>query len=656
MSSNAKSKEKYLTKSKFILGISCPTKLYYHNNSDRYTNKSLDNPFLEALAKGGFQVGALARAYYPEGILIEETSHELAVLHTNELLKSSSCIIFEAAVKAENCFIRVDILIKNGDILELIEVKAKSYNPATDTLFDKKGEVASTWKPYIADIAFQQMVLRKAFPKFALRSFFMLADKSQVATVNGLNQQFRLEHIKNRIKVITNENLSVEDLGKFILIKVAAGEAIEKIKDTQFDVDGQSIDFENYASLLADSLQINKKLAKGIGRHCKGCEFDNLENPAFSGFRACWKQFANLTDAQFLKPSLFELWRGRLGSKDIISPLFERQDYFLTDFTEGDYISKTLKPTVGFSSFDRRNIQVQKFKNADTSAEYHYDFLKAQFASFIYPLHFIDFETTALAIPMYIGIKPYEQIAFQFSHHTVSEDGTVTHADQWLNDEVGEFPNFNFVRALKKALETDSGSIFRYHNHENSILNSIYDQLIQSTEPDAAELCAFIQTITHRKSEWVGERDMIDLYELVLGGFYHPMMKGSNSIKDVLPAIINSSNFIQQKYILPISSLNFNNHVWLQKDEVGNWISPYKTLPKIFEGVSDEELDQFNFDVKEQLSDGGAAMMTYAKMQFTEMAPQERAFYHNALLKYCELDTLAMVMIYEAWREEIRKS
>ena len=158
------------------------------------------------------------------------------------------------------------------------------------------------------------------------------------------------------------------------------------------------------------------------------------------------------------------------------------------------------------------------------------------------------------------------------------------------------------------------------------------------------------------------ERDMIDLYELVLGGFYHPAMKGSNSIKQVLPAVIESSMFLQKKYsqsiygTMSIPSLNLNNHIWLLKNEQDRWISPYKTLPQIFEDIDDELLDSLNFEPGEELSDGGAAMMAYAKMQFTEMHPQERNLYRNALLRYCEPDTLAMVMIYEAWREEIKNS
>ena len=44
-----------------------------------------------------------------------------------------------------------------------------------------------------------------------------------------------------------------------------------------------------------------------------------------------------------------------------------------------------------------------------------------------------------------------------------------------------------------------------------------------------------------------------------------------------------------------------------------------------------------------------------AKMQFTEMSKIERTHLIKGLLKYCELDTLAMVMIYEFWLDEMKK-
>ena len=42
-------------------------------------------------------------------------------------------------------------------------------------------------------------------------------------------------------------------------------------------------------------------------------------------------------------------------------------------------------------------------------------------------------------------------------------------------------------------------------------------------------------------------------------------------------------------------------------------------------------------------------MTAYARLQFTDIPESERQATCQALLRYCELDTLAMVMIWEAW-------
>jgi len=46
-------------------------------------------------------------------------------------------------------------------------------------------------------------------------------------------------------------------------------------------------------------------------------------------------------------------------------------------------------------------------------------------------------------------------------------------------------------------------------------------------------------------------------------------------------------------------------------------------------------------------------MTAYSRMQFTEMSDIESREIQKALLKYCELDTLAMVMIWEYWEREL---
>ena len=147
---------------------------------------------------------------------------------------------------------------------------------------------------------------------------------------------------------------------------------------------------------------------------------------------------------------------------------------------------------------------------------------------------------------------------------------------------------------------------------------------------------------------------MVDLYELVLSYYYPPHAKGSNSIKAILPAVINDSEFIKNKYsqaiygTSEIPSLNFENHPWIN-DESGN--NPYKSLDPVFEEFSlelDDELKSKGINI-DSISDGGAAMMAYSFLQFSDIGPQEKKSIEQALLKYCELDTMAMVMIMEAF-------
>ena len=289
-----------------------------------------------------------------------------------------------------------------------------------------------------------------------------------------------------------------------------------------------------------------------------------------------------------------------------------------------------------------------------------------EMSEWTYPLHFIDFETSGVAIPFNEGRRPYEQVAFQFSHHVVHEDGTVEHAGEWINRERGAFPNYEFVRQLRDQLSKDEGTIFRYSSHENTILCAIHQQLKEEDEgavSDRDELCTFIQRITTKKQPegWVGERTMVDLWDLVKRYYYHPLMKGSNSIKQVLPAVLADSQFLQQKYSLPVygnghdaTSLNFENHTWIQRDEHGNLIDPYNQLEPVHSRIDYEQVDQADYLVDGELADGGAAMMAYAMTQFTEMTSDEAERVYAALLRYCELDTLAMVMIFEAWREMVK--
>jgi hypothetical protein len=118
---------------------------------------------------------------------------------------------------------------------------------------------------------------------------------------------------------------------------------------------------------------------------------------------------------------------------------------------------------------------------------------------------------------------------------------------------------------------------------------------------------------------------------------------------------LSDSPDLQQRFSQPIygakngiKSLNFENWRWIQHDGT-RLRDPYELLPKVYRNMSSEQLD--NVMCSDDLADGGAAMTAYAMMQFTEMSDAERASLRDALLRYCELDTFAMVLLVEYWRE-----
>jgi hypothetical protein len=494
----------------------------------------------------------------------------------------------------------------------------------------------------------------------------MLADKSAKASVDGINQKFFLEKSPDgRTSAKVAAGVTKEGLGAPLLVRVPVSDEIDVVWGSTYDVADKALPFTKLVEFLAETCVDRNFVKPVVGSHCKSCEFridkDMKDQGKKSGFEQCWQTTMKLKPVDFERQFVFDVWNFR-KSGDLI----EAGTLFMDQMNEDDISPSKSSNDEGLSSSERQWLQVEKVKEKDTSPFIDRARLAKEFASWTYPLHFIDFETTMVAIPFHKGRRPYEQIAFQFSHHLVGKDGTITHADEYINREKGKFPNFDFVRALKRSLESDNGTIFRYAAHENTVLNQIKEQLLSWVEPiaDRDELIRFIESITtysNAGKSQSGSRNMIDLCELVKKYFYDPKMKGSNSIKKVLPAILNASDYLKDKYQKPIYgsvdgvvSRNFQNWKWIEADARGVIKDPYKRLPPIFSDLDLEEMDSLIMDGS--IADGGAAMTAYSRIQFTEMTDAECERVTKALLKYCELDTFAMVMIWEYWKHEIGKS
>ena len=72
----------------------------------------------------------------------------------------------------------------------------------------------------------------------------------------------------------------------------------------------------------------------------------------------------------------------------------------------------------------------------------------------------------------------------------------------------------------------------------------------------------------------------------------------------------------------------------------------------MFEKWNNDALDQLVSKV-DDLNNGGAALTAYGFLQYTDMENEERDKLVKALLRYCELDTLAMVMLFEYFKEVV---
>ena len=669
---------KYLTKSVFKKSLNCPTAVFYYSKKDEYLNNEDSNEFLKGIAEGGYQVEFLAKDYYPEGIDLSSLSMLDNVKETEKLLSDNdNIILYEPLFIIDGFLLRVDILEKIGNTLKIIEVKAKSFDFSVK--FDKKTgdelpqyseflnmrsktpKLKASWDEYVYDVLFQKFIISKIYPNYDIESGLFLLNKHKKATVSGLHQKYL---VKKDNSIQKNDDI---ELGEKIMDFVSLDELFDVVDILNIEFKSY-VSFEVYLEKIKDSYLKGIKIENGIGNKCSKCPFyvQKEEEDMKNGYLECWQKHTNKSKEYILEnQTILEIWNYRGKDK-----LIGEGVYFINETQNSETYTKTFNvhedENMNIEMFDskyRQLTQVNKVIENDETPFVFVDALKKEVDSWKFPYNYIDFETSTVALPFNEGIKPYESIAFQFSHHVMNEDGSIEHIGEYLHSDIGTFPSFDFVRALKKSLEKNEGSVFIYSQHENSILNHILVQLVSSEEEDKEELINFIRTITKSNdttvsdleiNPWSGNRLMIDLLDVVKKMIYLPDAKGSNSIKYILPAIMNQSELLKEKYSKPIygtkdiPSINYKDMVWVELDENGKVINPYDLLPK---------LDKTDDDIysSASLNNGGNALIAYSRLQFSEMDKKERKDLQQSLLKYCELDTFAMSMIVEELLTLIKK-
>lgn len=593
-----------LSKSDFKVGRTCPTKLYYKKK--RYPTTWDENPYLKLLAEGGFMVEEIARLLYPNGVEVDHSNgNQNAVLATQRLLDAGHTELFEPTFEYGGMLVRVDIFRIVDQTIELIEVKAKSWDSGLldrPTLNKKGDRLIAKWVPYIEDVAFQNMVLEQVFPEMTVIPYLMMPDKAKTTSVDLLHKHFELRQ---------------ETRGTHTRYNVTFNGNPETVRGDHFLT---RVNVETEVALVADEVELITnsllptirpeltRVSTPLTCHCYHCEYQTGSDEE-SGFAECWGELASHGD------HIFDLSYGT-SVNNAAGPVFDQMiregRTCLLDIDESQLRTKQ-------GSIGKRNVrQLIQLQNTRSATEWQDDELLREMQRCTYPLYFIDFETSTMAIPYHAGMAPYEQVAFQWSCHSVDFPGAPLRHTEWINTD-DAFPNFEFARSLRQQIG-DEGTVLIWTHHETKILNAIRSQMITSGVDDP-ELASWLEDLV------TGSR-IADMNKWCLAYYFHPLMKGSTSIKYVCDAVWQSDPKVREA---------FPEYTICQE---GKPLSPYKGLPPVV--IGDSTLD---------VSEGTGAMVAYQSMLYGihRNDPSACDTIREALLRYCKLDTAAMVMIWQHW-------
>ncbi len=136
-----------------------------------------------------------------------------------------------------------------------------------------------------------------------------------------------------------------------------------------------------------------------------------------------------------------------------------------------------------------------------------------------YPVYFADFESVNLAVPRFLGMRPYDQLPFQWSVHVLRQPGAEPEHYEFLAKDAND-PRREFISSLLATL-SETGSIVVYSSFESQRLS---------------ELASWFPEFADRISALQGR--LFDLLPVVREHAYHAAFAGSYSIKSVLPALV----------------------------------------------------------------------------------------------------------------------
>lgn len=568
-------------------------------------------------------VEALAKARFPTGVQLDygaNINEEFA--RTVEALQRDEVALFEATLLVGRRQARVDILEKKGSLVRLIEVKAKSFDGSEHQRLLSEGKagvfrgvrepfnILSDWEEKLEDVTFQVLLLEKLLPKATIKPYLMLVDKSKTATLDNIPSLFELERREAKdgtTRLHTARYIGSPDQLKDLdlLTEVDVSEEVALLRDV---VEQEAAKFE---ARLDAPLTI---YIDGIERasKCASCEYRLGDGEEKNGFVECWGPLARP------RPHMLELHSiGKAKAPDgtpLIEWMVGQGKASLLEIPIDGLVTKD--GTIGpMAQRQRRQIEYTR-----TGEIYVGPDLRTNIEVLRGPIHFIDFETSRLALPYHRGMRPYGLVTFQWSCHSVETLGDrPTHAE-WLNN-ADVWPNQAFAESLREAIG-DCGPVLTWSHFEATTLKHIVDDL-ERFGRDVPDLVAWMRDVFDNR--------IVDLHEWARTQYFHPGMRGRTSIKIVLDALWASDGEMRRQF-----------REWTGLPAEAR--DPYAALPPM----------QIN-GVLQEVYEGTGAMRAYQEMMYgaEKENPDVRARWAQLLKQYCRLDTLSMVLIIEHWHRQV---
>lgn len=629
----------YLTKSDLKTARSCTTKLYYKKLG--YPTVDRVDAYTRILADGNFIITKIAHLRYPEGIYISahlksDESIAKAAQETIEQLQKENVVLFEPVLYAGNKLARADILVKQGNHIEIIEIRSKGFDSKAHddlikyrnlSLFRNKrtGKVGGEWRHIIEDVAYQVGILQEMLAEHLpdldakISPYLLVPDRAKTTTIDNLASYFEIQRLS------THRNSFSKFNGVTINFTGDVKELENDIFLTKVNIETETTELIEPTIAQAHKyirylLEKSPEIFAPISKSCKGCEYRASDRDSRDGFRECWGDLADIENHVL---DLYQM--GRIGGNE--TPL-------VNEMILQKKVSMFDVPLEELNDYTYSYRQLVQIEYTQKNKEWISEHLPQIIKEVEYPIHFIDFETSRMAVPYRSGMQPYEQVAFQWSCHTISEPDATPVQTEWLDLE-NVFPNFQFAESLMECLG-DRGTILTWATHENSVLRDIYYQM-QAYDYHNPQLQTWLANTAKLGNK--GKSHLVDMNALTLKHYFHPLMKGRTSLKCVLPATWKTNSYLHE---IPY----FKEYY---RDIDGEILSPYDVLPQLQIG---EQVQVVN--------EGAGAMLAYQDLMYGENRDRGldnqsmRSQWKELLYQYCRLDTMAMVIIWTHWQNLCR--